>query len=165
MRAVAAKGLKADRKIDRIAAESAFGQHDGDFGRDRSFTCARGVDHHAREARRQREARDCATFLGDASVAVDGADLSQQRPRLLERGARGRIEKRKLQWIGDAPKGAVERETGEIGGQNFRRGIGLKPAIRGLLPQPIADARLRAAGAPASLVRIGSAHAHGFEVE
>ena len=103
------------------------------------------------------ETRDRAALLGDASVAVDGADLRQERAGFLQRDARGRIEKGKRRRIGDAPEGAIERETGEIGGEDFRRGIRLKPAIRGLLPQSIADARLRAAGAPASLIGVGLA--------
>ena len=162
-RAIATEGLEPGRKIDRIAAESAFGQHHGDFARDPRFASARGVDHHARETRRQRKARDRAAFIGDASVAVEGADLRQERARLLERGARGRIEKGKLRWIGDAPEGAIERETGKIGGENFRRGVGLKAAVRRLLPQPIANAWLRAPGAPASLIGVRPADADRFE--
>ena len=54
LRAVTTKGLKADGKIDGIAAKAAFREQDGDFGRDPPFTCAGGVDHHAREPRRQR---------------------------------------------------------------------------------------------------------------
>ena len=162
-RAVATEGLEPGRKIDRIAAKPAFGQHDGDFARDSSFTCAGGVDHHARETRRQRKARDRAALVGDAPVAVEGADLRQERAGFLERGARRRIEKGELRRIGDAPEGAVERETGKIGGENFRRGVGLKAAVRGLLPQPIANAWLRAPRAPASLVGVGSADAHCLE--
>ena len=69
-RAIAAEGLKPGRNIGRIAAEAAFGQQDGDFARHSSFTFAYGVDHHAREARRQRKAGDRAALLGDASIAV-----------------------------------------------------------------------------------------------
>jgi hypothetical protein len=70
LRAVATKGLEPGRKIHRIAAKPAFGQQDGDFARDCSFTCAGGVDHHARETGGQRKARDRAALLGDASIAV-----------------------------------------------------------------------------------------------
>ena len=47
--------------------------------------------------------------------------------------------------------------------EDFRRGVGLKPAGRRLLPQPVADARLDAAGAAAPLVGVGARDAHRFE--
>ena len=158
-RTVTTKGVEPDCKIDRIAAKPAFRQQDGDFARDPSFACAGGVDHHARKARRQRQARDRAAFVGNAPIAVYRADVAQERQRLLERGARGRVEKSKLRGIGDAPEGAVERKTGEIGRQNLRRGVGLKSAVRRLLPQPIADARFNAPRAPASLIGVRPADA------
>ena len=163
LRTVTTEGVEPDRKIDRIAAKPAFREQDGDFARDPSFACAGGVDHHARKARRQREARDRAAFVGNAPIAVYRADVAQERQRLLERGARGRVEKSKLRGIGDAPEGAVERKPGEIGGENLRRGVGLKSAVRGLLPQPIADARLNAPRAPASLIGVGPADANRLE--
>ena len=52
------------------------------------FARSRSVDDHAREPRRQRQARDRAAFVGDAAVAIDGADRGQKRPRLLQRGER-----------------------------------------------------------------------------
>src|SRR6202044_341848 len=96
LRAVTTKGLEPDCKIDGIASKATFREHDGDFARGSCFPFAGGVDHHARKPRRQREAGDCAALVGDASVAVDGADLSQERASLLERGARRRIEKGEL---------------------------------------------------------------------
>ena len=75
----------------------------------------------------------------------------------------GGSRKASLRRIGDAPKRAIERKPGEIGGENFRRGVRLKPAVRGLLPQTIADAGLGAPRAPAPLIGVGPAHADCLE--
>ena len=138
-RAVAAEGREPDREIDRIAAEPAFGQHDGDFARDSSFALARGVDHHAREARRQRQARDRAALVGDAAVAVERADRRQQRARFLQRGARRRIEEGKRRRIGDAP----ERADRARGRRDRRRGFPARRKAEGRRsrPPPTSDSR------------------------
>ena len=93
LRAVAPEGSEPGSKIDGIATKSTFSKHDSDFARHPRVALAGGVDHHASETRRQRKARNRAAFLGNAPVAVDGADRRQERARLLYRGARGRIEK------------------------------------------------------------------------
>ena len=96
LRAVAPESLDAGREIDRVAAEPAFGQDDSDFARNFRFARASGVDDHARETRRQREARDRAAFVGDAAVAIESADRGQKRLRFPERGARRGIEEGEL---------------------------------------------------------------------
>ena len=83
--------------------------------------------------------------------------------RFLQRGARWRIEEGECRRIGDAPERAIERETGKIGGEDLRRGIGLKTAVRGLLPQAITNAGLGAPRAPASLIGVRPADADGLE--
>ncbi len=98
LRPVAAERLEPAREIDRVAAESALGQHDRDFARRPRFARARGVDDHARQPRRQREARDGAAFVGDAALAVDGADGDEQRAR-----------------FGDAPRGGASRKASVVG--------------------------------------------------
>ena len=90
-----------------------------------------------------------------APIAVRSARAS------LQRGARRGIEEGEFARIGDAPQSAVEREPREIGGENFRGGVRLKAAVRGLLPQTIANAGLDAARAPAPLVGVGAADADG----
>ena len=75
----------------------------------------------------------------------------------------GGIEEGELARIGDAPKRAIERKPREIGGENFGRGVRLKPAVRGLLPQTITDAGLRAPRSPAPLIGVGPADADGLE--
>jgi hypothetical protein len=97
------KGLEPGRKIDRVAAETALGQYDGDLASRPCVACARGVDDHAREARRQREAGDRAALVGDTARAVERADRRQQRARFDERGAWRGIEEAKGRRIGDAP--------------------------------------------------------------
>jgi hypothetical protein len=41
-------------EIDVVAAETALGENNGDFGGKPGFAEAGGIDHHARQARRQR---------------------------------------------------------------------------------------------------------------
>ena len=155
LRAVAAEGFDASCEIDRVAAEPAFGQDDGDFGRAFRFALVGRVDRHAGETRRQRQARDRAALFGDEALGIDGADRRQQRPGFAERAARRGVEERELVRIGDAPQRAGEREPREVGGEDFRRGVGLKAAVRGLFPQPIADSGPGAARAPPPLVGVG----------
>ena len=54
-RAVAAELLEPMREIDIVAAEPALGQHRGDVGGERAAPSRGGIDHHAREPRRQRQ--------------------------------------------------------------------------------------------------------------
>ena len=39
-------------EIDVVAAETALGENDGDFGSKFGFAEVGGIDHHARQARR-----------------------------------------------------------------------------------------------------------------
>ena len=84
-RAVAAEGLEPGRKIDRVAAEPALGQDDRDLARRPRVARPRGVDHHPRQTRRQREAGNRAALVGDAAIAVERANGVEQRLRLGER--------------------------------------------------------------------------------
>ncbi len=59
--------------------------------------------------------------------------------------------------------GEVEHEAGKIGGENFRPVGGLERGGLRLVPQPIADAGLGAAGAAAPLVGGGARDPHGLE--
>ena len=97
-------------QIDRVAAEAALGQRDGDFGGKTGAARARGVDHHTREARRQGEPRDRPALLGDAPVVVERAERGQQRARLMKRRARRGVEELQARGIGDAPQREIERE-------------------------------------------------------
>ena len=162
-RAVAAESVEPMGQIDGLAAEPALGQRDGDLGRQAGASLARGVDHHAREARRQGEPGNRPAFPSDAPVAVERAQRSQQRARLAERGARRGIEKGERGGIAHPPRREIEREAGEIGGKNFRRRVGQEAAIARFFPQTIAYARLDASGAPAPLVGVGARHPHRLQ--
>jgi len=121
-RAVAAEILDPLRQVDCVAAEAAFGEDDGEFGGERRRADARRGDQHARQPRRQRQAGDGLAFVADLAVGVERAERSKQRARLLERGARRRIEKPEPRRVGDAPHREIERQAGEVGGENLRLG-------------------------------------------
>ena len=157
------QGLEAVGEIDVIAAEATLGENDGELGGKLGFAEVGSIDHHAREARRQRQTAQPLSFVGDTSVAVDGAEREQQRPRLRQRRRRRWIEEGKRRGLGDPPKGEVEHEARQIRGKNFRLVGGLERGRLRLVPQPVAYAGLGASGPPPSLVRGGARHAHGFK--
>ena len=112
--AVAAQRVEPVAQVDVIAAEAALGEHGAISAAARAAPSRRGIDHHAREARRQRQPAERLALAGDAAGAVDRAEVGEQRPRLGQRGGRRRIEKHQLAGIGDAPLREVEhqRRTG-----------------------------------------------------
>ena len=124
--------------------------------------CSRGIDHHAGEPRRQRQPPQMSPFVGDAAVAVDGAELGEQRLRLGKRRPRRRIEEGEL-FRAAAPGREIEREGRKIGGEDFRAGEGFERGGLRLVPQPVADAGFGAPGAAAALIGGRARHAHGFE--
>ena len=108
-------------------------------------------------------ARSCRPSSVMRPSASMRAELGQQRPRLGKRGARRRIEEGKLARIGRAPLRQIEHEARQIGGEDFRPRIGFERGGLRLVPQPVADAGLGAAGAAAALVGGGARDAHGLE--
>ncbi len=54
-RAVAAELIEPVAQIGIVAAEPALGEHGGDLRRQIAGAFSRGIDHHAREPRRQRQ--------------------------------------------------------------------------------------------------------------
>jgi hypothetical protein len=105
------QGVDAMREIDVVAAETALGQNDGNFGGQFGVAEARGIDHHARKSRRQRQTPQPSSLIGEPSVTIDGAEREEQCPCLCEGGRRRRIEERKRRGIGDAPGREVEHEA------------------------------------------------------
>ncbi len=101
-------------------------------------------------------------LLGDASALIDGAERGKQRSCFGERGTRRRIEEGKLVGVG-APGGEIEREGGQIGGEDFRTCERLERGGLRLIPQPVANTRLGAPGAAATLIRRRARHPHGVE--
>ena len=87
--------------------------------------------------------RSFRPFLGDASVAIDGAQREEQCLALLRAPARGGgSRKRKRCRIGDAPRREVEHEGGQIGGENFRPSA--RARARRSAARPTAGSRRRA---------------------
>ena len=102
-------------------------------------------------------------FVGDAAVRVEASRSRSSAFASASAGARRRIEEGSAARVGDAPGGEVEREAGKIRGEDLGRAIGASAAVCGLVPQPVADARLGAAGAAAALVGRRARDAHGLE--
>ena len=115
---------------------------------------SRGGNGSARSLRPSSVMRPCASI---APSSCSNAFAS------AERGLRRRIEERQLAGIAGAPLRQIEHEGRQIGRENFRPRIGLERAGLRLVPQPVADARLGAAGAAAALVGGGARDAHGFQ--
>ncbi len=141
-RAVAAESLEPGRKIDRVAAEPAFGQHDRDLGGRPRVAPARGVDDHAREARRQRETGDRAALVGDAAVAVERADRGQAAPapRRARRAAAGRGSAASPDRRRPTARSRARSRRGRPTGSRARR----KAEARRSPPPPTGDSRRRA---------------------
>ena len=123
----------------------------------------RGIHHHAGEPRRQRQSAKLAALVGDAALRVDRAELDQQRLGFGQRARGRRIEKRERRGIGRAPLRQIEQQARQIGGEDFRPRIGFERRGLRLVPQPVADAGLGAAGAAAALIGCGARHPHGLE--
>ncbi len=92
-----------------------------------------------------------AAFFGNAAVAVDSAEFAEQCLCFSEGGTRRRIEEGEF-FRRRAPGGKIEREGGEIGGENFRPRECVQRRCLRLVPEPVADAGLDAAGAAAALI-------------
>ena len=109
-RTVAAEILHAVRQVNVVAAEPALGQHRRDVRRERARALARGIDHHAGETRRQRQAPQRVAF-GVMRPSSSAPSSVKQRARLGERALRRRIEKRQRLRRG-SPRREIEHEGG-----------------------------------------------------
>ncbi len=122
-----------------------------------------GVHYHAGEPRRQRQPPQLLALLGDTAITIDRAKLSEQRLRLTERGTRRRIKESKRRRIGNAPMREIERQTRKIGREDLRHIGGRERCRLRLVPQPIANAGLGAAGAAAALIGRRARDPHGLK--
>ena len=163
LRAVAAELIEPGVEIDAVAAEAALGQHGGDVGGFLARAEAMRIHDHPRQPRRQRQFAQALAFRGDPAVGIERAEFAEQAARLLQRRRRRRIEKRQRSGIADAPLREVEHQRGQIGGKDFGLGVGGERRGLRLVPQPVADAGLGAAGAAAALIDRGARGAHGLE--
>src|SRR5262249_60944680 len=105
-RAPAATRVRKMREIEVTPAESALGENDGDLGAKLGLT--RGRDHHAREARRQRQLAKPPPLFGDAAFPIDGTQFAEQSLRLRQRRCRRVIQKGKRPPVRRGPQGGSE---------------------------------------------------------
>ncbi len=163
-RAVAAKFVEAMSKIDVVAAEPAFAQQGGDVGGHVARRPSAAASTTMRASRggsgRRRSLLPFSVIRPAASMAPSSA---QQRLASIKRRRRRRIEESERSRIGDTPLRKIEHEAGQIGGENFRLAVGLERSGLRLVPEPVADAGLRAAGAAAALIGGGARDPHGLQ--
>ncbi len=150
--AVGAETVEAMAEMHVLATQPTLGDEQREIGGEPPFAAGGRIHHHAAEPRGERQGAQALALLGDAPVGIEPAKAPEQRPRLGHGRLRRWVEKGERSGIGDAPGGAVEQQRGEIGGEDLRRLVGGEGALLCLLPEPVADARLGAAGAAAALV-------------
>ena len=160
--AVAVQRIEPRAQIRIVAAGAALADDCGDLGGALRLALRGRIHHHARKPGRQRQLAQMPAFLGDAAVRIDGAKLGEQRPCRGKRRARRRIEERKP-LRSAAPCREVERERRQIGGEDFRPGIGFERRGLRLVPQPVAKTRLDASGTAAALIGRSARHPHGLK--
>src|SRR5262249_46401971 len=93
---------------------------------------------------------------------VDSAERGKKRLGFGERGTRRWIEESELVGI-SAPGGEIEREGGQIGGEDFRTRERFERRGLRLVPQPIAEPPLSAPRPAAALIRRRARYPHGVE--
>ena len=121
------------------------------------------IHDHPRQPWRQRQFAQALAFSGDPAVGIERAEFAEQTARLLQRRRRRRIEKCQCRGIADTPLREVEHQRGQIGGKDFGLGVGRERRGLRLIPQPVTDAGLGAAGAAAALIDRGARGAHGLQ--
>ena len=148
----------------RLAHEYvALGDERGNVTGKRAALHCRGLAQHVRETRVQRQLRHGATGGGDAALFIQRIQFHQQITRLRERSSRRRIEPGETHCILHAPCRKFERQRYEIGAANFRNRLWNQAALRGLAPQPVANAGRGAAGAAGALLGRGARNTLGYE--
>ena len=150
-------------QIDFTAAETSFRQHRRDQHRALAASSLGRRQHHVRQAGRQRERGQGAPVRRDVPAVVEGAEGGQQCAGLRQGGAGRRIEKGQRRRVRSAPERQIEGETGKLALQDFRRGEGDQRARLRLVPQAIADPRLRAPRPAPPLIRRRAGDADGGE--
>ncbi len=96
------------------------------------------------------------------AARIQGAEPSQQIERLGIGGLWRHVEPAQLLWR-HAPAQQLQGQAGEIGLEDFRRGIGAELFVLALRPQPVAHAGLQAPCAPRTLGGGGTGNALGVE--
>ena len=109
-RIVGQKPLQPMRKIGVGAAESPLREQHGESGGAFGFVVTRGLEQHARQARRQWQRAHGAAGLREPSILVQRAEIAVERQRFVPRGSGRRVEPFELRRIAHAPGGEIERE-------------------------------------------------------
>ena len=142
-RAVAAELIEPVARSTSSPPSPRSRQDRGDLGGALARAFAR---RHRPPCARAAAAAASAAGLRPSSVMRPSASSApssvEQRPRLGQRGRRRRIEKGELGRIGGAPLREIEQQARQIGGEDFRPGIGLR-ATRSAA-RPTAGSRRRA---------------------
>jgi hypothetical protein len=110
LRTIAPQAVEPMLEIDIVAAEPALGKKRCEQSRALALALRRRSDHHAREARRQRQIAQRTAFRRDATFCVEGAEFAQQSASLRQCRLRRRVEKGKRARIGYTPLRKIEHE-------------------------------------------------------
>ena len=145
----------AGQLVGPAAQHVALVDDRGDHARQRSIGRQRG-HHHPSQTRVQRQLEHRPAVLGDRAVGVERIEHAQQLLRRLHRLRRRWIEERQVGRLG-VPRGQLERQIGQLDLRDLGREVREARALLELAPQPVADARLGAAGASGALIGRGAA--------
>jgi hypothetical protein len=81
-----------DFQVRFVAAETAFGEQDGDVGSGRAEALGLGLDQHVGEAGFEGKAGDGAPVSGELAAAVDRAEAGQPAARF------GSVQPGRTKW-------------------------------------------------------------------
>ncbi|MNE64553.1 hypothetical protein D3C80_1599710 [compost metagenome] len=79
--------------------------------------------HRGKPWRKRQPSHDLAP-LGNYIVCIQCAKFLKQRPCFRQCNCRRLIHKGKIHWVADAPMRQIERQSGEVAGQDLRWGKG-----------------------------------------
>ena len=109
-------------------------------------------------------ARSCRPISVNAAVAIERAEIREAARALRSRPLAAADRGRRRVAGSVTPQAAQSRRSDDRSAERISgRPIRLQRPVRRLVPQPVAHARLGAAGAAAALVGGGPRHAHGLE--
>ena len=140
------------------AQRVAFLQQRREVGRQRALCRGFRRQQHRRQTGMRAELGHAAAGPGNAAGGVQGAQLAQQRLRRRQRPGRWLVLEQQRFRPG-APGGAIQRQAGEFGLQDFRPVERRQAAMQRGGPQADRDARRFPPGAAGALVRCGAGDA------
>jgi hypothetical protein len=112
LRRITAKALDPLGKVCALSAETALGDEGGYIDCKIRFAFVSGMDHHARQTRRQGKGTDGTALIRQSAVSIERAYIFEEHPCFIERRARRRIEPFQSRgWIAYTPGGEVEEKA------------------------------------------------------